>query len=143
MKYILSLSCLLTLLACEQPAAVPVADTPDTETQHIAEHTDPLPFIHTVFFWETEGLSETASAALRQGIETLRTVPSVGKIMIGGPAGSEQRDVVDHSYDHALIVHFTDQAAHDAYQTDPIHLKFVEDHKDKWQKVVVYDSVVE
>ena len=63
--------------------------------------------------------------------------------MIGTAAGSENRDVVDHSYDHALIVHFKDQAAHDAYQIDSIHTAFVEAHKDKWSKVVVYDSLVE
>jgi hypothetical protein len=29
----------------------------------------------------------------------------------------------------------------DSYQTDPIHLKFVEECSMLWKKVVVYDSV--
>ena len=107
------------------------------------EVNESLPFIHTVFFWEREGLSAEESTELVTGINSLRKVPSVGKVMIGTAAGSENRDVVDHSYDHALIVHFKDQAAHDAYQIDSIHTAFVEAHKDKWSKVVVYDSLVE
>ncbi|WP_367388365.1 Dabb family protein [Lewinella sp. LCG006] len=99
--------------------------------------------IHSVFFWLKEDLSEADRAAFRAGVASLRAVSSVKNMYIGPVAPTEARGVVDNSYSIALLVHFADVAAQDAYQIDPIHLKFVEDHKDKWTKVVVYDSLVE
>lgn len=145
MKNLLFLATILYLFACDAPApAAPDNDRIELTPEAPAPEVEPdLPFVHTVFFWNADGLTDAQSAELRAGIESLRAVPSVGKMMIGGAAGSENRDVVDHSYDHALIVHFADQAAHDAYQIDPVHTAFVEAHKEKWGKVVVYDSLVE
>lgn len=98
--------------------------------------------IHSVFFWLKEGLSETDEKAFLGGLESLREVGSVRSLHIGPPAPTEERGVVDNSFSYALIVHFDDVAGQDAYQIDPIHTKFVEDHKDKWTKVVVYDNMV-
>jgi hypothetical protein len=39
------------------------------------------------------------------------------------------------------LVLFKDKADQDAYQVDPIHLKFVEQYAHLWSRVVVYDSV--
>ena len=99
--------------------------------------------IHSVIFWLKEDLSEADRAAFRAGVESLRAVSSVKNMYIGPVAPTEERGVVDNTYSIALIVHFADVAAQNAYQIAPIHLKFVEDHKDKWTKVVVYDSLVE
>jgi hypothetical protein len=98
--------------------------------------------IHTVFFWLKEDLSEADEAAFLEGVKSLRGVKSVKSCYIGPPAPTEERGVVDNTYSYALINHFDDVAGQDAYQVDPIHLKFVEDHKDKWTKVIVYDNVV-
>ena len=98
--------------------------------------------IHSVFFWLKEDLSESDRAAFLEGCRSLSKVSTIKNCYIGPPASTEDRNVVDHSYSYALLVHFDDQAGQDAYQTDPIHLKFVEDHKDKWTKVIVYDNTV-
>ena len=74
------------------------------------------------------------------GLKSLGAISSIQKMYIGPPGPTEERGVVDNSYSYALIVHFQDVEGHDAYQIDPIHLKFIEDHKDKWTKVVVYDN---
>jgi hypothetical protein len=42
-----------------------------------------------------------------------------------------------------LHVVFENRAAHDAYQTAPRHLKFIEENKATWKKVRVFDSDVE
>lgn len=99
--------------------------------------------IHSVFFWLKEDLSDADQAAFRAGVESLRAVESIEKMYVGPVAPTEARGVVDNSYNLALIVHFSDVAGQDAYQIAPVHLKFVEDHKDKWTKVVVYDNLVE
>lgn len=98
--------------------------------------------IHTVFFWLKEDLSESDVAAFLEGVKSLRGVKTVKSCYIGPPAPTEERGVVDNTYSFALINHFEDVAGQDAYQIDPIHLKFVEDHKDKWTKVIVYDNLV-
>lgn len=50
------------------------------------------------------------------------------------------RDVNDRDFDVFLMVVFKDKAAHDKYQTDPRHLKFVEELKETWDSVRVFDS---
>lgn len=97
--------------------------------------------IHSVYFWLNEDLSETDEVAFIAGVESLKAISSIKSCYIGPPAPTEERGVVDNSYSYALIVHFDDVAGHDAYQVDPVHVKFVEDHQDKWTKVVVYDNL--
>jgi hypothetical protein len=40
----------------------------------------------------------------------------------------------------ALTVICKDVAAHDAYQVDAIHLKFIADFKTCWNRVQIYDA---
>ncbi|MGB7344096.1 MAG: Dabb family protein [Pirellulaceae bacterium] len=47
---------------------------------------------------------------------------------------------VNGDFDVSLHVIFQDRAAHDAYQTVPLHLQFIEEQKDNWAKVQVLDS---
>jgi hypothetical protein len=51
-----------------------------------------------------------------------------------------KRDVNDRDWDVALHLVFLDKAAHDKYQDHPEHLKFIEENKDSWAKVRVFDS---
>jgi len=53
------------------------------------------------------------------------------------------RPVNDLGFDVALYVVFANKAAHDAYQTAPDHLKFIEEFKDNWKEVRVFDSWLE
>ncbi len=98
--------------------------------------------IHSVFFWLKKDLSEAEEAAFLEGVNTLRGITSVKDCYIGPPAPTEARGVVDNTFSYALIAHFKEEAGQAAYQVDPTHLKFVEDHKDKWTKVVVYDNLM-
>jgi hypothetical protein len=51
-----------------------------------------------------------------------------------------KRDVNDRDWDVALHLVFANKAAHDKYQDHPEHLKFIEENKDAWAKVRVFDS---
>jgi len=95
-------------------------------------------FVHHVHFW----LNNPADLPkLLEGLHTLEKISYVKQIHIGVKA-STHRDVVDRSYDASLLIIFDDQAAHDAYQVDPIHDEFVADYvKPYVSKVVVQDSV--
>jgi hypothetical protein len=154
MKYFSIILALMILQSCNQAdtaaheAALAALQTELTTAQEeLAQLTAAAAqkpgLVHSVFFWLKDDLSDADKAAFRAGVASLKTVSTVKDMYIGPPAPTEERGVIDNSYSTALIVHFADVAGQNAYQIDPIHLKFVEDHKDKWTKVVVYDSLVE
>ena len=97
--------------------------------------------IHHVFFWLKEAKNEAHKKQLVDALKKLLKVETIRMSHIGFPAGTESRDVVDHSYSVSFMVVFDDQAGQDTYQVHPIHLKFVEENSHLWNKVVVYDSV--
>jgi hypothetical protein len=97
--------------------------------------------IHHVFFWLKEPNNETHKKQLVKALNDLLKVETIKMSHIGFPAGTESRDVVDHSYSVSYMVMFDDQAGQDAYQVHPLHVKFVEENSHLWEKVVVYDSV--
>lgn len=97
--------------------------------------------IHHVFFWLKEPENEEHKKQLVKALNDLLKVETIQLSHIGYPAGTESRDVVDHSYSVSYMVLFDDQAGQDAYQVHPLHKKFVEENAHLWSKVVVYDSV--
>lgn len=53
------------------------------------------------------------------------------------------REVNDRDFQVGLHVVFASKADHDRYQDHPEHLKFIEEQKENWAKVRVFDSYVE
>jgi stress responsive alpha/beta barrel protein len=96
--------------------------------------------VHSVFFWGTPELTAADRAAFRAGLETLKKVPTVETVFIGAPAAVPARDVTEKSFTFALTIIFRDVAAHNTYQSHPVHLAFIETCKKYWTKVAVYDS---
>lgn len=97
-------------------------------------------FVHTVFFWLQHPENQEDHKALRAGLESLKSVEVLSAAYVGTPADT-RRPVIDHSYDFSITFVFSDKAAHDAYQTHPIHLKFVDTCAHLWERVRVYDAV--
>ncbi len=50
------------------------------------------------------------------------------------------REVNQRNWDVALHVVFENRAAHDTYQTHPRHKQFIEENRENWEKVQVFDS---
>ena len=50
------------------------------------------------------------------------------------------RDVNDREFHIALHVVFKNRAAHDTYQKHERHLQFIQENKENWKKVRVFDS---
>jgi hypothetical protein len=98
--------------------------------------------IHHVFFWLKNKGNEADRKLLMEGLQTLKAVPHVKKLLVGTPARTEQRTVVDSSYDVSELMYFDNAAEQDAYQVDPIHKAFVNKYSSLWEKVVVYDMLV-
>jgi hypothetical protein len=96
--------------------------------------------VHHVYFWLKNRNSKEDLAKLIEGLNTLKKIEHLRLAKIGMPASTEKRDVVDNSYSISWLNFFDDVKGQDAYQVHPTHLKFVEDYKHLWEKVIVYDS---
>jgi hypothetical protein len=97
-------------------------------------------FVHHVYFWLKNTGSEEDRAKLIAGLKKLSKASTIKQFYIGVPAATN-RDVIERSYSVSWLLFFDDPADQDSYQTDPIHLKFIEECSTLWKKVVVYDSV--
>lgn len=97
-------------------------------------------FVHHVYFWLVNPGNREERAKLLEGIKSLTEITSIKSFHIGIPAGTH-REVIDTSYAFSWLALFDNKEQQDAYQVDPIHLKFVENYSQLWSKVIVYDSV--
>ena len=96
--------------------------------------------VHSVYFWLKPELTAAQRADFRRGVETLIAIKAAKQVFVGAPAATPKRPVIDDSYSIALTVLCKDLAAQDAYQVDPIHLKFVADFKTFWTRIQIYDA---
>jgi hypothetical protein len=53
------------------------------------------------------------------------------------------RDVNQRDFHIALQLVFDSRAAHDRYQVHPRHQQFIEENRDNWSRVRVYDADVD
>jgi len=97
-------------------------------------------FIHHVYFWLKNTNSKEDCTRLVDGLKKLSKVKTIRQFHIGKPADTN-RDVIERSYALSWFVVFENAADQENYQSDPVHLKFVEECSCLWNKVVVYDSV--
>ncbi len=97
-------------------------------------------FIHHVYFWLKNADDAEDLNQLIAGLKKLSTVTKIKQFHIGKPAATS-RDVIDGSYSVSWFTSFDNKADQDSYQSDPIHLKFIEECSSLWQKVIVYDSI--
>jgi hypothetical protein len=97
-------------------------------------------FVHHVYFWLKNTGNKEDRDKLVAGLKKLSAVKTIKQFHIGQPADTK-RDVIDTSYAVSWLALFDNGADQASYQTDPIHLKFVEECSSLWVKVVVYDSV--
>ena len=95
--------------------------------------------IHTVFFWLKEGLEESERQRFTVAAKKLGEIGLAKQCHVAAPVPSD-REVVDASFDFSLHMVFDNTADQDAYQIHADHDVFIDECKDLWTKVVVYDS---
>ena len=100
------------------------------------------PLLHSVYFWLENPNSKLDRATFEAAIQKLIiTNPQGLSSYLGKPAFTETREVVDNSFTYAYIMTFANRETEAAYQSDPTHLRFIDEAKHLWKKVVVYDAV--
>lgn len=97
---------------------------------------------HDVYF----KLKDDSPAAIRRQVELcnqyLSDIPGTDHFAVGTRTPDLTREVNDKEFDVALHVVFKSRTAHDQYQTDPRHVKFIEESKPNWARARVFDADV-
>ncbi|MFV0445418.1 MAG: Dabb family protein [Planctomycetaceae bacterium] len=97
---------------------------------------------HNVYFTLYNDSETAADAMVAACHKYLKDHPGVVFFAAGKVALDLARPVNDRMFQVALHVVFSGQEAHDAYQTAPDHLKFIDENKASWKQVRVFDSLV-
>ena len=94
--------------------------------------------IHNVYFWLKEDVGDKAQLKFAEGLVALTNDSNVVSGYFGKPADT-RRDVVENSYSFGLVLVFEDKAGHDDYQKGAPHRRFLDEHMEKWERVLVFD----
>jgi len=95
---------------------------------------------HAVYFTLKERTADAKEKLVKGCREFLSGHEGTVYFSVGVLAEELQREVNDRDFDVSLLVVFQNKAAHDAYQTNARHLKFIEEYSDLWETVRVFDS---
>lgn len=96
--------------------------------------------LHHVLFWLKPETTTEQKVAFEKALESLTGVETAQAVYIGTPVTEINRPVVDGTYSFSLIIIFDDLAGHNVYQTHPLHVAFLEDYRQYFEKVVIYDA---
>ena len=106
-----------------------------------AQSTQPM-LSHNVFF-KLKDPSPAAKQALVAACQNYLSDHTGTVWFAAGVLANEfDREVNDRDFDVALHVVFANKTAHDQYQTAPKHEQFIQEQRDNWQTVRVFDSWV-
>ena len=98
---------------------------------------------HNVFFT----LADNSPAAVQKLIadckKYLTVQPGIVYFAVGPLEPELARPVNARDFDVGLLVVFANRAAHDNYQADADHVRFVAENKPNWKQVRVFDTLVE
>ena len=97
--------------------------------------------VHNVYFSLKEPSDEAVAKLVADCKKYLAPQPGVDYFAVGGLAKDLTREVNDRAWDVGLHVVFVDRAAHDRYQDDEQHHKFIAENKATWAKVRVFDTI--
>jgi hypothetical protein len=95
---------------------------------------------HHVLFWLKPETTEEQKTFFKQSLESLKGIETIVSIHIGTPAPIV-RDVVDRTYTFSLMIIFNDLEGHNFYQVHSLHKAFLENCRQYFDRVVIYDAV--
>ena len=98
---------------------------------------------HNVFFTLHDNSEAAKDRLIAACKKYLNGHPGTIFFAVGTRVEELNRSVNDRDFDVALSVIFETLAAQNAYQQAPLHLKFIEESKENWKQVRVFDSWAE
>lgn len=98
-------------------------------------------FAHNVYFWLKNPDSAEDRAKFETSLKKFLGSSKYAKTGFIGTPPKATRDVVDGSFTYTMVVTFDSAASQEAYQTEDVHLTFIEESSSLWTKVIVYDAI--
>jgi Stress responsive A/B Barrel Domain len=99
--------------------------------------------VHNVFFTLKDASPKAKEKLIEACKKHLTKHPGEIHFYAGPLAEDFKREVNDRDFDVALTIVFQDRKAHDLYQDAPRHKQFIDENKDNWKKVRVFDSLAQ
>lgn len=99
--------------------------------------------VHNVFFKLKDNSPEARQKLVAACKKYLTKHPGEVYFAAGTLAEGLKREVNVRDWDVGLHIVFKDQAAHDQYQDAERHKQFIDENKENWAGVRVFDSVVD
>jgi hypothetical protein len=99
--------------------------------------------VHDVYFTLKESTPENKKKLVNACKKYLAKHPGTVFFAAGTLADDLKRPVNDRDWDVGLHIVFQDRAAHDKYQDADLHKQFINENKDDWKKVRVFDTTAE
>ncbi|HLN30416.1 MAG TPA: Dabb family protein [Gemmataceae bacterium] len=99
--------------------------------------------VHNVYFSLKDNSAEAKKKMVDACKKFLTKHPGEVFFATGTLAEELHRPVNDRDFEIGLHVVFKNKAAHDEYQDSARHKQFIEENRDNWKKVRVFDSVVD
>jgi hypothetical protein len=96
--------------------------------------------VHHVFFYLKDPQNAQDEAKLLEGLERLAKISTIQLSHIGRPARTSG-DSIENGYSVSWLCFFKNLIEEEIYQTDPIHVQFLEEYSHLWEKRVVYDAL--
>jgi Stress responsive A/B Barrel Domain len=113
----------------------------DHHPTEAAEAKGPM-IAHIVYFSLKDNSPEAKKKLVDSCKKYLTKHPGEVFFAAGTLAEDLKRPVNDRDFDVALHIVFKDMASHDKYQEAKRHKQFIEENKENWKKVRVFDSMV-
>ena len=103
---------------------------------------DPL-LSHDVYFTLTDNSDEAKAKLVAACKQYLSSHAGTVFFAVGTLAEELDRPVNDLGFDVALHVVFENRAFQDQYQQSPEHVQFLDEYRDNWKQIRVFDSHVQ
>jgi hypothetical protein len=97
--------------------------------------------VHSVFFSLKDNSPAARDKLIAACKKYLTKHPGEVYFASGPIADDFKREVNDRDFEVALTIVFEDRKAHDLYQDAERHKQFINENKDNWKKVRVFDSL--
>jgi hypothetical protein len=98
------------------------------------------PLVHNVFFTLKDGSEANVQKLIDSCEQHLRGHDGEVFFCVARVVPDLDRPVNVRDFHVGLHVAFASREAHDAYQTAPRHLRFIEENKPTWAQVRVFDT---
>ena len=123
-------------------AAAAVVGISGCTNRMVVNRQKPHHLIHDVYFTLNNDSETARSKLVDDCYKYLSNHPGIVFFAAGQLVESHRRDVNVRNWQVSLHIVFETKDHHDQYQNAPDHHKFIEQNKDNWKSVRVFDSFI-